>query len=167
MRTAELLQVAIVECLRAKTGSIDPAASKLLKLSVFRRGARAAISRIQLDCRLRAIQHLESIADRFQNLFDLRRRKSRRSAATQVDRIDIARLLNFSPSGDFANDCVNVARGQFAFVHARGKVAVRATRTTEWNVYVDSSWCHHFEIIDAGEAHRLTRPLFLCAFRFS
>src|SRR5205814_1430361 len=95
MRTPELFQLAIVECLRPKTGSIDPAATKLQKLFPFRRGTYAAISRIQLDCHFRAIEHLESIADRFQNLFDLRRRQQRRSSATEIDRIDIARLLNF------------------------------------------------------------------------
>src|SRR6266567_8147555 len=106
MRTAELFQIAVVECLRTKTGSIDPATTKLWKLSPFRRGTYAAISRIQLDCHFRAIKHLEAIADRFQNLFDLRRRKQRRSSATKIDRIDIARRLNFAPSGDLAHDCV-------------------------------------------------------------
>src|SRR5207237_1360633 len=105
----------------------------------------------------RAIEHLESIADRFQNLLDLRRRQQRRSAATQIDGIDSALLFNSTPGGDLAPDCVNVSRSQFAFVHARRKVAVRATRTTEGNVYVDSCACHEFEIIDAGVTHRLTR----------
>src|SRR5437660_9524912 len=109
MRTAELLQIPIVECLRAKTGSIDSTATKLLKLSAFRHDTCATISRIQLDCDFHAIQYLESIVDRFQNLFDLRRRKQRGSSATQIDRIDIARLLNFSPGGDLARDCLNVA----------------------------------------------------------
>src|SRR5437762_6881941 len=104
MRTAELLQITIVECLRAKTGPIDPATSKLLKLSMFRRSIFAAISRIQLDCDFRDLEHSESTAHCFQNLFDLRRCKQRRSSATEIDRIDIAWLLNFSPSGDLAHD---------------------------------------------------------------
>src|SRR6266568_6765352 len=107
MRTAELFQIAVVKCLRPKTGSIDPATTKLWKLSAFRHGIYAAISRIQLDCHFRAIEHLEAIADRFQNLFDLRRRKQRRSAATKIDRIDIVWLLNFAPGGDLGCHCMN------------------------------------------------------------
>src|SRR5437016_10544117 len=50
MRTPELFQLAIVECLRPKAGSFDPAATKLKKLFLFRHRTYAAISRIQVDC---------------------------------------------------------------------------------------------------------------------
>src|SRR5207244_12868183 len=103
--------------------------------------------------------------DRLQNLCDLRRCKQRRSSATEIDRIDIARLLNFSPSGDLAHDCVNITRGQFAFIHARRKVAVRATRTTEGNVYVDSGVHLHPQITQITLMRSSETESFSCRLR--
>jgi hypothetical protein len=96
---------------------------------------------------------------RFEYARDLRGAEQRWCAAAEVDRVNFAHSLRgVVERRHLRRHGANVTLGQWAVVCSCGEVAIRATRTTERNVDVDSGSTHQ-KNVDYSTTARMSSAL--------
>src|SRR5262245_28534765 len=116
MRAPEFCELCIVKCLCAEAGAIDTQTPEVAQLL----GCRTAGIYLDRDfCRCLNPELFEQCR---QNAIELRRREQRRSATTEIDRID--ELTRIRGRSYFLNQRTNVSIGKFTLIETGSEVAV-------------------------------------------
>src|SRR6185295_16656970 len=130
MRSAEFGEFAIVKRLCAEAGAVDSKAAKRFEFL-----ARHAAG-IYFECDFRSLIDLELFGQCRENAIQLCRRKQRRRAPTEIDRIDIRAAV--SRRSYLFDQRRNVTFSKFTLIKTRSEVAVGTTRATKWNMNVET-----------------------------